>query len=107
TVSIGGPILTNKTFFFVLYDQQLERQRNTAKPVVLTDCARNGIFRYWEGWGNGNILTQTNGSATTPLIASVDSSGNPVRPQYAPGGLPSTSNPTGTPYAGQLRYFSV
>ena len=107
TVSAGGPIIRGKTFFFTLYDQQLERQRNTARPVVLTDCARNGIFRYWEGWGNGNTQTATNGTTTAPVIASVDFAGNPVRPQYAPGGLPSATNPSGTPYTGQLRYFSV
>jgi hypothetical protein len=98
TVSAGGPIIHNKTFFFALYDQQFERQRQTARPVILTDCARNGIFRYWEGWGNGNTLTPTNTSAAAPTIASVDSFGNPVRP---------ATNPNGTPYTGQLRFFSV
>jgi hypothetical protein len=97
TGSVGGPIVKNKTFFFTLYDHQFERQRQTVRPIVLTDCARNGIFRYWEGWGSGNTQTQT---ATTgvPTIASVDSFGNPVRP---------ATNPNGTPYTGQLRYFSV
>jgi len=98
TVSAGGPIIHNKTFFFALFDKQFERQRNTARPTVLTDCARNGIFRYWQGWGNGNTLTPTNTSATAPVIASVDSFGNPVRP---------ATNPDGTPYTGQLRFFSV
>jgi len=98
TVSVGGPVIKNKTFFFTLYDQQLERQRNTARPVVLTDCSRNGIFRYWEGWGNGNIQTATSTAAAAPVIASVDSFGNPLRP---------ATNPNGTPYTGQLRYFSV
>src|SRR5258706_1349425 len=37
TGSLGGPIIKNKTFFFVLYDKQFERQRLTARPVVLTD----------------------------------------------------------------------
>jgi len=98
TISAGGPILRNKTFFFALYDQQFERQRQTARPVVLTDCARNGIFRYWEGWGNGNTLTPTNTAAAAPTIASVDPAGNPMRP---------ATNPNGSAYTGQLRYFSV
>ena len=97
TVSVGGPIIRGKTFFFALWDQQFERQRQTVRPVVLTDCARNGIFRYWEGWGNGNTLQQTVGGGN-PVRASVDSFGNPVAP---------TTNPNGTPYTGQLRYFSV
>src|SRR6266436_3737191 len=97
TGSLGGPIVKNKTFFFALADLQIERQRQTVRPIVLTDCARNGIFRYWEGWANGNTLqpTTTTGVAT---IASVDSFGNPLRP---------ATNPNGTPYTGQLRYRSV
>ena len=99
TVSYGGPIIKNKTFFFALYDQQIERRRSTQRPVVLTDCARNGIFRYWEGWANGNTDTVTNtASLTNSIRPSVDFAGNPVAP---------TTNPNGTPYTGQLRYFSV
>ena len=59
TGSLGGPIVKNKTFFFTLFDKQFERDRQVARPVVLTDCARNGILRYWPGWGSGNILQQT------------------------------------------------
>src|SRR5262245_20581862 len=98
TGSLGGPIVKNKTFFFTLWSQQFERQRTTMRPVVLTDCARNGIFRYWDGWANGNINTVTSTAGANPTIASVDSFGNPVRP---------ATNPNGTPYTGQLRYFSV
>ena len=98
TASLGGPIVKNKTFFFALWGQQFERQRNTMRPAVLTDCARNGIFRYWDGWANGNINTATSRAGANPTIASVDSFGNPVRP---------ATNADGTPYTGQLRYFSV
>jgi hypothetical protein len=97
TGSVGGPIVKNKTFSFALWDHQIERQRQTVRPVVLTDCARNGIFRYWESWGNGNTLQPTT-TTGTPTIASVDSFGNPLRP---------ATNPNGTPYTGQLRYRSV
>ena len=96
TGSLGGPIIKNKTFFFFLWDQQIERERLTARPVVLTDCARNGIFRYWDGWANGNTLQVTSPTGANPTIASVDSFGNPVRP---------ATNPNGTPYTGQLRYI--
>ena len=77
TASLGGPIVKNKTFFFTLWSQQFERQRNTMRPAVLTDCARNGIFRYWEGWANGNINTVTSTTGANPTIQSVDSFGNP------------------------------
>jgi hypothetical protein len=99
SVSLGGPIKKNKTFFFFLWDQQLERDRTQMRPVVLTDCARNGIFRYWEGYQNGNLIQVPSGIGTAnPIIQSVDSFGNPLRP---------ATNPNGTPYTGQLRYFSV
>jgi hypothetical protein len=99
TASVGGPIVKNKTFFFTLWDQQFERDRTQMRPVVLTDCARNGIFRYWEGWANGNTTQTTTGlGSANPTIASVDSFGNPLRP---------ASNPDGTAYTGRLRFFSV
>jgi hypothetical protein len=99
SVSLGGPIQKNKTFFFFLWDQQIERDRTLMRPVVLTDCARNGIFRYWEGYQNGNLNQLTSGIGTAnPLIQSVDSFGNPLRP---------ANNPNGGAYTGQLRYFSV
>ena len=99
SVSLGGPIKKNKTFFFFLWDQQFERDRTQMRPVVLTDCARNGIFRYWEGYQNGNLNQVTSGIGTVnPITQSVDSFGNPQRPAL---------NPNGTPYTGQLRYFSV
>jgi len=98
TVSYGGPIVRNKSFFFALYDHQIERRREVERPTVLTECARMGIFRYWERWANGNALQATNRSGANPITAVVDSFGNPVRP---------ATNPDGSTYTGQLRYFSV
>src|SRR5206468_1033212 len=96
--SFGGPIVKNKTFFFALYDHNDQRQRTTANPMVLTPCARNGIFRYYDGWNNGNAQTATISSGGTPTIAVVDSVGN-LKP-------PST-NPDGSAHNGVLRYFSL
>lgn len=98
TISFGGPIIRNKTFFFALYDQQIERHRDTQRPTVLTDCARNGIFRYYDNWANGNTDTVTTRTGGSPATAVVDSFGNPVAP---------TTMPNGDPYTGQLRFFSV
>src|SRR5262249_34961607 len=101
SVSLGGPIKKNKTFFFFLWDQQIERDRTQMRPVVLTDCARNGIFRYWEGYQNWNLIHLPSGTGyANPLIHTVCSFGDPLRPTINPNG-------SGTPYAGQLRYLSV
>ena len=84
TGSVGGPIVKNKTFFFVLVDKQIERERQVARPVTLTDCAQHGILRYWSGWTPGNINTQTVTTGASPTTASVDSFGNPVAPANNP-----------------------
>jgi hypothetical protein len=102
--SVGGPIIKNKTFFFALFDGQISKRREPYNAMSLTPCARKGIFRFWDGWNNGNDLYPEASSAAggaTPVIATVDKQGNPVRPQWEP-------NAWGvTPYSGQLRYASV
>src|SRR5262245_2298801 len=54
TISYGGPILRNKLFFFALYDQNYSNTRTLVSNNVLTDTARQGIFRYFTGWNSGN-----------------------------------------------------
>jgi hypothetical protein len=100
TVSYGGPVVRNKTFFFALYDQQISRLRTPVNNTVLTPCARNGIFRYYPGWVNGNVLSpapQLNGlqNQARPVV---DFNGNAVRPDR---------NVDGTTYTDNLRYVSV
>jgi hypothetical protein len=101
TLTYGGPIQKNKTFFFAAWDQQLSNTRTLQTPVVLTDTARQGIFRYWEKWNPGNAASAlptypaTASSATAPAV---DYGGNPLRPAL---------NPDGTSYNGVLRCFSV
>ena len=97
SVSAGGPIVKNKTFFFGLWDGLINNRRTLQNVIVLTPCARNGIFRYFDTWNNGNAIQAPSGGAT-PTIAVVDNGGQPLRP---------ASNPDGTPYAGTLRYASV
>ena len=98
TLSFGGPVKKNKSFFFVLLDGVLVRERQTVNATVLTPCARNGIFRYFDNWNNGNFNQTTVSTGATPTIAVVDVNGNPLRP---------ATNPDGSPFTGQLRYASV
>ena len=101
TVSFGGPIIKNKTFFFALWDQQKNFQRALVTATVLTPTARNGVFRYFDFWNNGNavanITNNTTGS-TNGTYPVVDLSGNPIAPAINPGGLP---------YTGGLKCYSV
>jgi hypothetical protein len=101
TMSLGGPIIKNKTFFFVLWNGQIARMRTAQTPVVLTPCARNGIFRYYDNWNNG-AYGSTISTGATPTAPVVDVNGNPTPPPYL---IPTDSN--SGPHNGILRYVSV
>jgi hypothetical protein len=97
TLSVGGPIIKNKTFFFATWDHNIVTQRETVTANTLTPCARKGIYRYFSGWNNGNSNSTTNPN------------GVPVRPVVDDDGMPLTpaTNPDGTDYTGSLVYGSV
>ena len=59
---LGGPIIKNKTFFFVLFEGQRSVSRTPVTATVLTAEARRGIFRYFPGVQNGNAI------ATNPAV---------------------------------------
>ena len=102
TVSFGGPIVRNKTFFFALWDQNISALRSTVNLRVPTAEARNGIVRFWEGWTNDSANPINNPqlptTANNPTVASVDVSGKPLMPQFWP---------DGSAYNGRLVCFSV
>jgi hypothetical protein len=79
---IGGPIVRNKAFFFLLIDEQRYRTRENVIGPVWTQEARAGLFRYFPGAENQNFLAG-------PGTRSVDAAGNPVQPTNATGGLQS------------------
>jgi hypothetical protein len=78
TARLGGPIIKNKTFFFLLFDGQRDMKKVAANGLTWTDMAKAGIFRYWPGVDNANA------SNANP---SVDTFGNPVTPKNATGPL--------------------
>src|SRR5262245_61579482 len=91
TLNYGGPIVKNKTFFFVLWDGQITRIKENVNALVLTDCARNGIFRYFPDWNNGNASTNPTPTPTTSATAVarvVDAAGNPTPPPTLRNGQP-------------------
>jgi hypothetical protein len=79
---LGGPIVKNKTFFFVLVDEQRYALRQTFVGTVLTNEARQGIYRFFPGVESQNAI-QNN--------PTVDRNGNPVRPPNSTGDLRSFS----------------
>jgi hypothetical protein len=103
TLSVGGPIIKNKTFFFALWDQQFARQRYPRQSLALTPCAQRGIFRYYDNWSNGNVFQTTTGGST-PTVRVVNADGTPTA-QYIP--YLDPNNPNSGPHNGILRYASV
>ena len=97
SISMGGPVIRNKTFFFALWDGLIPLSRTEVNATVLTPCAARGIFRYFDGWSNGNAQ-QIDVTGATPRTAVVDFLGNPKTP---------AKNPDGSTFTGQLRYASV
>lgn len=79
---LAGPIKKNKTFFFGLFEANIQHFRSTSTATVLTPTALKGIFRFFPGVTNANAL------ATNPVV---DLSGNPVSPRGATGPLQSVS----------------
>ncbi len=72
TLSLGGPIVKNKTFFFGLFDKQWALIREAVTANVLTPCAQRGIYRYFSGWGPtfgtaGGVPTWAQPTATVPF----------------------------------------
>ncbi|HEY2383738.1 MAG TPA: TonB-dependent receptor [Terriglobia bacterium] len=78
SVSFGGPIVKNKTFFFALYEGQKMNSRSLATATVMTAEARKGNFRFFPGIANGNTDSATTCTGATPTAPVVDLLGNPV-----------------------------
>jgi hypothetical protein len=89
TLSLGGPIpaTKDKTFFFVLWDGQVSRRRTPRYSATLTPCAQKGIFRYFNGWNNGNLLQVQ----STDTISVVNKDGSPKPPPGDTAGLQAIS----------------
>ena len=49
TLSVSGPIIKNRTFFFASWDQQIVRSKEWRISAALTECAKKGIYRYYDG----------------------------------------------------------
>jgi Carboxypeptidase regulatory-like domain len=75
---LGGPIWKNKSFFHVLYEGQRIASKDTVTRTVLTQSARQGLFRFYPGVQNGNAIA---------AVPTVDLNGNPIKPVTATGEL--------------------
>jgi hypothetical protein len=65
---LGGPILRDRTFFYVGYQQTREMRGVSMNQLVYTESARRGIFQYLDGVAT----TPQNVAANPGLIRSVN-----------------------------------
>jgi hypothetical protein len=69
---LGGPIIKNKAFFFVLVDNQRFLQKEDLVATVLTEPARTGVFRFLTegatGANGGTVRRNSNAFGTTPSV---------------------------------------
>jgi hypothetical protein len=96
TISGGGPIIKNKTFFFASWDQNIVRKRETIHSNMMTNCARKGIYRYWPGWQPDNADNAPSYPANAFSIGtypSVNFDGTPRQPAENPNHTPYTVIP--------------
>jgi hypothetical protein len=82
---IGGPIKKNKAFFFVLIDDQRYLEKLLVTSTVLTESARQGIFRYLTAGSvggtsrrNGNAFSTTKSVELDGKVVTADASGTPL-----------------------------
>jgi hypothetical protein len=83
-VAFGGPIKKNKTFFYALWNQLIVHSRSEQFPTVLTDCARRGIFRYYDNFVNGNARQATTPVGAFTQTSTVNADGSPKSPDGSP-----------------------
>ena len=86
-IRFGGPLKKNKTFFNGIYEPYKQRNFFTRNNLVYTQDARNGFFRFYPGFLNGNAVA-TPGTTSGPVV---DLQGNPVQPAGATGPLQRVS----------------
>jgi hypothetical protein len=101
SASMGGPIVKNKTFFFALFDGQINKIRTDMNLMTLTPCAAKGVYRFYDNWNSGNAL-QLLTLGSTPRYATVDLAGNPKAPPYQ-----NPSDPNSGAHNGIMRYASI
>jgi hypothetical protein len=95
SIAYGGPIKKNKTFFYVLWEQNIHRERVLVDGSALTNTAKLGVMRWYDNWNPQRYGVANTAASSTPaatrVMTSVDALGNPVAPLY---------NPTGGAYTG-------
>ena len=106
-LTASGPIIQNRTFFFVTWDHVISKGREDYNAPVLTDCARKGIYRWLSGTRGANALADPSVIAsTTPRRPTVDLQGTPLLTYQFPE-ADALKPFSGLTHTAELRFQSV
>ena len=75
-LTASGPVIKNKTFFFVTWEQQISRIKYAYTAKALSNCARVGIYRYIGGAVPGAAMENNSFNDGGDTRPSVDFQGN-------------------------------
>jgi len=101
-LTASGPIIQNRTFFFVTWEQQFARTKSPITSRVMSECARKGIYRYIEGRTPGSATENNTYNPNSTTRPSVDMDGNILY-----GGTFDASGTPVTLQPGELMFESV
>ena len=77
-LTASGPVIKNRTFFFVTWEQQFSRERIIQNLNVMTPCARKGIYRYIGGYVPAARNEGNTYNPGTMAVPSVNENGRPL-----------------------------
>ena len=95
-VTASGPIIKNRTFFFVSWERQYNVEKQNINARTMTPCARKGIYRWLggvapvfddngvqtgyrnDGWVPGNLIDTPSFAASNRSRPSVKADGTPL-----------------------------
>ncbi|MBM3790952.1 MAG: TonB-dependent receptor, partial [Acidobacteria bacterium] len=64
--ALGGPVIKDRTFFFVTAEWQRQNEDVIQNRLVYTSRLREGIFRFWKKGNNSGSLVDSNGNLLVP-----------------------------------------
>ena len=103
-LTASGPVIKNRTFFFVTWEQQFSISKAPYNAKVLTPCAKKGIYRYIDGWIPSAASENNSHNPTNYTRPSVDLDGKPL----LGGNFYNTQSQTEVSYPNsELRFESV
>ena len=100
-LTASGPVIRNRTFFFVTWEQQFSREKVVTDAKVLTPCARAGIYRYLY-----NVDNQLENGQYAGFVPGPANLNDQYTPQSPYGGTVPSVDEEGKPRTGPQTFYA-